>query len=309
MKIVALFCCYNEGHGLARSLEHLHSQGVESYIIDNDSTDDTRAIAESFRGRGVIGIERLPRRGVFELAVLMKRKEELHRELGADWYINQDADEVREAPKPYRTLAEGLEAVDAAGYTAVDFDEFVFLPTKPSDDFNRRDYIAEMRHYCYLRPQDGSVVQIRAWKNTGQEIDLVSSGGHHVQFDGLKVAPERFALRHYIALSYDLAVQKYCKRTYSQEEFDNKGWHGARAVIRQDELRLPSADELCTYIDGEDWDRSNPLPSLPLFGAAEERALQLRHRRLRKVTGLRKVWNGLVRRMLERGHRLRGTDS
>jgi len=39
-----------------------------------------------------------------------------------DWYIHHDADEFREAPAPWSTLKEAIQAVDAEGYNAIDFD-------------------------------------------------------------------------------------------------------------------------------------------------------------------------------------------
>lgn len=304
MRIVALIAVYNEEHAIARVIEHLLSQGIRSYILDNDSTDETRMIVEHYLNRGVVGIERLPRNGVFELEAQLRRKEQLCREIEADWFIHHDADEIREAPFPYRNLAAGLATADQAGYNAVDFDEFVFLPTSESDDYRGRDFVAEMQYYCFLRPRDGSALRINAWKNTGAAIDLISSGGHQVEFSGRHVSPERFVMRHYIALSHAMAVEKYCRRDYSVEEFDAKGWHGARAIVRPTELRLPTAAELCKLEAGR-WDRSNPQEKLPLFGASEDRAETLRRRRNRHVGGAAGLWNAIARKLTGRGHRLR----
>ena len=56
MRIIALFATFNERLFIGRAVRHLAEQGVESYVIDNDSTDGTREIAESLRGEGVIGV-------------------------------------------------------------------------------------------------------------------------------------------------------------------------------------------------------------------------------------------------------------
>ncbi len=68
---------YNERRFLPGCIEHLREQGIEVYVIDNESTDDTLEIAQRYLGRGVIGIESLPRAGCFALRVQCKRQEEL----------------------------------------------------------------------------------------------------------------------------------------------------------------------------------------------------------------------------------------
>jgi hypothetical protein len=58
-----ILASYNEERFIAGCLEHLFVQGVESYLIDNSSTDRTVEIAERFLGWGLIGIESFPREG------------------------------------------------------------------------------------------------------------------------------------------------------------------------------------------------------------------------------------------------------
>ena len=98
LRIVALLTVRNEALYLARCLEHLYQQGVESCVIDNESTDDTLAIAQSFLDRGVFRIESQAYNGFFDLTALLKMKERLSQEIDADWFIHHDADEIREAP-------------------------------------------------------------------------------------------------------------------------------------------------------------------------------------------------------------------
>ena len=54
MRIVAMLQTYNEEVSIGACIEHLHSQGVEVYVLDDGSTDATVAIAERYVGRGVI---------------------------------------------------------------------------------------------------------------------------------------------------------------------------------------------------------------------------------------------------------------
>ncbi|HEY3495284.1 MAG TPA: glycosyltransferase family 2 protein [Polyangiaceae bacterium] len=265
MRIVAIFAVYNEERFIERSVRHLYEQGVESYVIDNESSDATRRIVEGLRGRGVVGVETLPRGGVFELTRQLRRKERLHRELGADWYLHHDADEFRQAPNPHRTLAEGIEAVDRSGYNAIDFDEFVFMPTDEEPDFDHDRFFEEMQHYLYFAPMQPW--RVNAWKNVGQTIDLVSMGGHQVRFRGRKLYPQRFILRHYLALSVQHAERKYCGRTYHQREIEH-GWHGRRATLEPGRIYLPPRAQLKKLAPDNTWNTAEPWNEEPLFKLA-----------------------------------------
>lgn len=277
MRITAIFAVYNEEQIIARAIEHLKDQGVEAYVVDNESTDGTRSAVEGLVGRGVVGVETLPRAGYFRLEDQLRRKEELHQELGSDWYIHHDADEIRQAPNPYRTLADGIAAVDAVGYNAIDFSEFLFMPTSREEDFDHEDYVEQMRYYCYFEPPTGARFRINAWKNYGQRIDLTSSGGHQVRFEGRRVFPMKFILRHYIARSYNHVVRKYCDRKYCQEELA-KGWSWTRATLKPDEVHFPTRSQLKELAADNTWDTSEPWTEEPIFKNAFHPPLPSRRR-------------------------------
>lgn len=266
MKIIALMSVYNEALYLRRSLTHLRDQGVDVYLIDNGSTDRTREIAETFLGNGVIGIETLPRRGIFELERLLRREEEVARELDADWYIHHDADEIRQAPNPFRTLREGIEAADRAGYNAVNFDEFVFVPTDDTENYEHDGYVEEMQYYYFFEPGPGR--RINAWKNPGERVDLHSAGGHQVAFPGRKVYPENFIMRHYMALSRAHLIKKYCGRVVSEAERRGKGWNNARASLHPDQLQFPARDRLKQVSPDNTWERDDPWKKHAIFAHA-----------------------------------------
>jgi glycosyltransferase involved in cell wall biosynthesis len=256
MRIVALLAVRNEAVYLARCLEHLAAQGVETCLIDNGSTDATRDIAEAYRDRGVMRIVDHPYPGHYDWTGLLRLKEHLAVTIAADWLIHHDADEIREAPAPWRTLAEGFAAVDRAGYNAVNFDEFVFVPTREQDDFEGTDFVAAMQYYYFFEPR--SLHHVKAWKNTGARVDLVSEAGHRVAFPGLRIAPQSFVLRHYIVLSRAHCLRKYRdQREYSRTEVEELRWHGWRAHMRDELIRLPAASEMKRIGDGV-WDRSDP---------------------------------------------------
>jgi glycosyltransferase involved in cell wall biosynthesis len=259
VRVVALIASYNEQRFIASCLEHLHEQGVESYLIDNGSTDDTVEIAEGFFDRGLIGIEEYPREGVYDWRGLLERKEELAaefaREREADWLIHVDPDEVRMAPGE-GTLAEGLAAVDRAGHNAVNFLECTFVPSREDPDHDHPEFPSTLRTYypfCPFFPH-----RLNAWKAAdAPQPNLVSSGGHRVAFHGLSMHPRSFPMKHYLFLSVPHAVEKYVDRQYRLAEV-KRGWHGWRADLRAEDIRLPSESELRVAAPGEELDPSQP---------------------------------------------------
>jgi hypothetical protein len=262
MNIVAMICVRNGDLYLRRCLDHLAAQGIQTCIIDNGSTDTSLAIAESFRGRGVVHIEHLPYDGVFRFSDILRRKEQLVREIDADWFMHYDVDEIKEAPRLWKTLAEGIAEVDGQGYNAINFDEFVFIPLD-GERFEGRDFVAEMRHYYHFRPQEWH--RINAWKNIGP-VDLLTYFGHRVEFAGRRVYPQSFILRHYIALSRLHALTKYAARIHDADRIRRTSWHDTRVAFRPSNLKLPDRTQLKEYRGDNVWDTSEPLVYHPFLG-------------------------------------------
>lgn len=250
---------------MRRCLEHLEAQGIETCLIDNGSTDGTVGLAEEFRHRGVFRIETLPYPGYFDWAGMLTFKQRLACSIRADWFIHHDADEIREAPAPFRSLREGIETADATGCNAINFDEFVFLPTSDEENFEKADYVAEMKHYYFFEPY--AVRRVNAWKNMGQSVDIVTTGGHNAEFEGRIVYPQLFVLRHYIVLSRGHAAAKYGKqRVYSADELRDRMWHGPRPRFEIERLRFPGKSSLKVAGATGLWDKSDPWRVHSFFG-------------------------------------------
>lgn len=254
-RVVALLTCRNESLYLSRCLNHLCKQGIETCLIDNESTDTSVNIAKKFSKKGVFRIETQTYPGYFDLVAQLQLKEKLAKEIDADWFIHYDADEIREAPAPYKTLREGIEAADKKGYNAINFDEFVFLPTSENESFEGKDYVKEMKYYYFFEPSP--VRHIKAFKKTKQVIDIANSGGHRIKFEGINIYPESFILRHYVVLSKRHAIDKYCRqRIYSKDEIE-RGWHGARATFSPEKLEFPDKGQL-KILTNNKWDKNDP---------------------------------------------------
>lgn len=264
MRVVALLAIRNEKLFLERCLEHLYRQGIETCVIDNDSTDESLHIAQAFIGRGVFRIEHLPFKGYFDFPEILRYKEQLIKEIEADWFMHLDADEIREAPHPYRTLLEGIEDADQQGFNAINFDEFVFLPTDDGQSYEGKNYVAEMQHYYFFEPYP--MRRLNVWKNSSCLIDMVSTAGHCVNFEGRKLFPTPFILRHYICLSRAHAIAKYGARAFSLYAVKELGWSRDRAGFTPDKLWFPDPQRLKRVSEG--WDKSEPwVRHESLFGS------------------------------------------
>ena len=262
MRVVALLATYNEERFVGGCIEHLAGQGIETYLIDNESTDATVEIAGHF---DLAGFETAPRSGAYAWRPLLERKEALVETLDADWFIHLDADEIRLPPRSSVSLADAIAEVDARGYNAVNFQEFTFVPTREAPDHDHPRFQETMRHYYAYSP--GRPDRLNAWKRQDTPVELAASGGHQVSFAALNVYPHSFPMRHYLYLSTAHAVSKYVERVYDPGEVES-GWHRRRATLRAADVTLLLQAELRETRSDDDLDPSDPWTRHPLFGAA-----------------------------------------
>jgi glycosyltransferase involved in cell wall biosynthesis len=252
--VVALLAIRNEALYLEKCLEHLYQQGINTCVIDNNSTDNSLDIAKSFINRGVIQIENLPFEGYFDLIKQLKIKEKLASEINANWFIHHDADEIREAPIIFANLYQAILAADKSGYDAINFDEFVFIPLDENERNEGKDFVKIMKYYYFFEPYP--LRRVNAWKKNSSPVNLVDSGGHSVNFLGRKIFPENFILRHYIALSLRHLDSKYSQRVHHEEEV-KLGWHSWRAKFSEYYLNLPTIQNLKFYAGDSKWDKTD----------------------------------------------------
>jgi hypothetical protein len=276
MRIVAILASYNEQRFIGACLEHYARQGVEVFLLDNDSTDCTVEIARGYLGRNLIGVERIARHGMYQWQRILKRKEELADEIRADWLIHADPDEIRVPPSSGQTLAEAIADVDRQGHNAINFMEYTFLPVHESPDHDNPDFQRTLRWYYPFAPRHPHRLsawkkQARRWNGLGAfarelvrshrwgvpSVDLHSSGGHLVRFPGIRPYPVDFKLKHYIVLSLDHAIEKYVRKAFDPKEI--AGAHGWRATARECDFHLPSRSQMREYTSDDALDPSNPL--------------------------------------------------
>jgi glycosyltransferase involved in cell wall biosynthesis len=221
-------CVYNEADVIVPSINHLIDQGIELYLLDNCSTDDTYDLALNFKGRGLLGIERFPSQGpshYFDLRRLLQRKEELATQITADWFIHHDADEIRSSPWSGISLKDGIYRVDQAGYNCIDHTVLSFPPLD-------NDYPPGTDPEAYFKQFEfdthpGNDVRLNAWKNLGQKVSLAKSAGHEVRFSGRRVYPYKFLLKHYPIRSQSHGERKVLVERQARWEPAARaaGWH------------------------------------------------------------------------------------
>jgi len=224
-RVMALISTFNEADVIGPVLDHLSANGVTSYVIDNGSTDDTLEHVRRRIGDTVVGVESLPRKkdGTASWRAILSRKAELARELGADWYMHYDADEIRESPWPGMTLREAIAIVDQLGYNAVGFRVVNFPPVddgyRPGDD--PREYF-----HLWEDPAEYDRMQRKCWKAGPYQVNL-EDGGHDVQFPERRLFPLRFILRHYPIRGQGHGTRKVMRERrglFAAEEVAF-GWH------------------------------------------------------------------------------------
>ena len=227
-RVLAIISTYNEADIIEPVLEHLIENGVEVYLLDNRSTDDTVQRARRWLGHGLLGIEDFPQsqdpNGPDQVSwnAILSRKVEVAHEIPVDWYIHHDADEIRESPWPGCSLRNGIRWVDELGFNAIDFRVLNFPPVDsvfevgldPKEHFMRFEEAAE-----YDR------VQIKCWK-AHRDVTL-EGGGHEVSFPGREVFPVRFILRHYPIRSQGHGIRKVFgeRKTRFVDSERALGWH------------------------------------------------------------------------------------
>ena len=227
-KVTALLAVRNEEDIIKEIVDYLTNQGVAVYIIDNWSTDNTIKNIEQMIGNKIIGFEKWPKdkqTSYFSLEGILKRKEELAQELDADWFMNYDADEIRESPWKNTTLREAFWRVDKRGFNAVDFTLLNFRPIDNS--FKYGNSLIEHFKYCEFGNRPGHFRQLKAWKKQSIKVDLLSAAGHRVYFQNQKIFPYKFLTRHYPLRNQAQAEKKIILDRINRldPEALKRGWH------------------------------------------------------------------------------------
>ncbi len=247
--VTAIISVFNEEDIVVQSIKKILEQGVKVYIIDNGSTDKTLELVKEIKHEGIVGIEKLhdDSSNFNEWESILRRKQEISKELGLGWYINTDIDEIRTTPWANVNLKNGIYFVDKEGFNAIDFSIITFHPTDnkflTGMDFEEHFKYFELgKHLSYF-------LQVKAWKNFGQNIDLLYWGGHNVEFTERKIFPLKFLCKHFPIRSQQHGEKKIFmerQNRFHPKEIE-KGWHAHYNQINKGENFIHSKLKLIEF--------------------------------------------------------------
>ena len=226
-RVVALMPTYNEEDVVEDAILSLAAEGIETYVIENWSTDATLSLVEGLRGRGVRGVERFPSGGPtprYEWRSILERMEELALTLEADWFLHVDADERLKSPWPGVSLRDAIAYVDRCGFNCVDNTVIVFQPIDCA--FQGGSVERYFRFFEFGRSW-ADFNQQKAWKNLRVPIVRADSGGHHTKFEGRRIYPFKFLLKHYPIRSQAHGERKVHRDRVARWSAHERelGWH------------------------------------------------------------------------------------
>jgi hypothetical protein len=226
--VLAIVTTYNEVDIIEQLLGRLRTNGVRVHVVDNWSSDATPEILTRVAAGPGVTWERFPASGDtghFELERLLGRVEEVAAASGADWVIHHDADEIREPPWPGVSLIDALWAVEQWGYNCIDHTVVNFRPVDNS--WSPGDELTASFPWCQFGDTPADFLQIKGWKPQATRLTMASNAGHQVTFEGRRVFPYKFLLRHYSIRSQAHGERKILRERqprWSPEE-RAKGWH------------------------------------------------------------------------------------
>ncbi|MBW7888308.1 MAG: glycosyltransferase family 29 protein [Bacteroidetes bacterium] len=262
LNVVAIISAHNEGDVIGHVIGALIHDGIQVYLLDHNSSDTTASEAAKWLGKGLLHIEKFPSESNYPKdnaeqyiwTDILKRKEEIALSLGADWYIHADADEFRESPWENMNLLEGIAYVDSLGYNAIDFHLLQFRPT--NNNFTGGDVREYLRYY--EEGESFNVKQIKAWKNLRTAVHLPKHGGHEVEFEGRKIFPIPFILRHYPIRNEQQGIKKiFTDRIprFNQAERSN-GWHVQYDTVNREHPKILYDESALQKYDGSTFKRN-----------------------------------------------------
>lgn len=225
VKACGLISSYNDEDIIGDVIYHHLNEGLQIHVIDNWSQDSTFNIIQQIANkRNDVTYERFPEKptNYYDWASILDRKLAYSLEHAYDWYLHIDSDEIRESPLN-TNLLRTISFANYLGYNAIDFTVIDFRPTDVNDTFSSPDSF----NFFEFGRRPGHFIQIKGWKKGDYgKITLSDSGGHEIAFNGRKIYPLKFLLRHYPLRSKQQIDNKIIKGSARREkDRREKGWH------------------------------------------------------------------------------------
>lgn len=228
LSAVAVISVFNEKDIIGQTITHYLNQGIHVHVIDNWSDNGTfEKVLRLAKQSESLTYERFPAEGsagAHQWKEMLDRKVAYSLEAGFDWAMHVDADELIFPPWPGVSLLDGIRIIDSLGFNTFELSRFDFRPTRPGfyQKINPKKFFHHFEFFKY------SLRFIRGWKILpGNQYDLSSTGGHHIQFSGQKLYPIRFENHHFPYRSLKQMQSKlYADRLPRiKEGVQQRGWH------------------------------------------------------------------------------------
>lgn len=250
----AVMTVRNEAIHMPYAVEHLIAEGIEVVVLDDGSSDGSLDLIDHRLGKGLIETRRRPGSDEMSLGDLLAWGASVIQDLTHDWVLRVDADEWLMSAAGLGRLVALLDEADRSGATAVNFEEFVFLPlaTPPKGDPRR-----SMLEYYFFEPVKNRLM--RAWRRDAGLSNL-RHAGHRLEGDSLIVYPKHGILRHYPMVTLAHGRHKYGRRSFPHHE-TNRGWHRNRVGLVESLDKSVRSGAVVRWLDSwrsAEFDRSAP---------------------------------------------------
>lgn len=236
-KVFALMMVKNEIDVIESNINYLITQDIdEIFIADNLSTDGTYEAIQRLRWHNTMPIYLIRDEEIgYYQSNKMNRWSRQCFQMGADYVIPIDADEIWYSLDNTKTLGEAIKNTDADIFVANSVD---FIPTI-YDDYNESNFIKRITHRK-LNSDSFSAVAFNYYNN--YELEM---GNHDIKNHQGKRLANVIGIRHYQYRSYPQFVKKVRngKAAYDNTNFpDFMGSHWRKLGAMND-------NELKTYWD------------------------------------------------------------
>lgn len=201
--------CYNEEHILQETLKHYVSQGIDLVIIDNNSTDSSPDIINSFRNKNgsypgrIQDVVNVKTDGYEWRKILRFACEYMHEKLSHyEWIFLIDADAFYYSPVKNISLMEFMTFAKSQGCNIINGTVHEFYPTE-KDNLSIASPIERMKYYRIL-PE---IIEHKIFLYH-PTIDFHTYYGHICLRDNPIVFFVGFLYCHYPWISYEHGLKK-----------------------------------------------------------------------------------------------------
>jgi hypothetical protein len=217
-KVFAILMVKDEIDVIESNIRYLQTQDIDwFYIADNLSTDGTYqtlcGLSEEFKNITVIKDDII---GYYQSDKMNLWSRECFN-MGADFVIPIDADEIWYSLDKNKTLGETIRTTDADIFVAKSTD---FIPTI-FDNFNESNFIKRM---CHMKQYSDSFSAVAFNYHDGFDLEM---GNHDVRNHPGKRSIDTIRIRHYQYRSFPQLVKKVKNGKLAYENTNFLGYMGS----------------------------------------------------------------------------------